>query len=109
MPLVISWSFGQATLKTAAAKAFMPNATIRPGQRKVQRIPREFYSRRATNSLPAWRWTRPATSSCTLQSYGQDGNGYGVYAQAYDSLGTPQGSEFLVNTYTPPGTSTLVR
>ncbi|MEZ4885306.1 MAG: hypothetical protein R3E32_11310 [Chitinophagales bacterium] len=34
------------------------------------------------------------------QSNGQDGYGYGVYAQRYNSSGTPQGSEFLVNTST---------
>jgi hypothetical protein len=31
---------------------------------------------------------------------GQDGNSLGVYAQRYDSFGTTQGSEFLVNTFT---------
>jgi hypothetical protein len=36
----------------------------------------------------------------TWQSNGQDGNGFGVYAQRYNSLGVPQGSEFRVNTYT---------
>jgi hypothetical protein len=30
----------------------------------------------------------------------QDGSGYGVYAQRYNSLGVPQGSEFRVNSYT---------
>jgi hypothetical protein len=35
------------------------------------------------------------------QSLGQDAaNTYGVYAQRYNSSGTAQGSEFLVNTYT---------
>jgi phosphoheptose isomerase len=34
------------------------------------------------------------------QSSGQDGSNYGIYAQRYNSSGTPQGSEFLVNTYT---------
>jgi len=34
-------------------------------------------------------------------SYRQDGSNYGVFAQRYDSSGTPQGSEFQVNTYTP--------
>ena len=34
------------------------------------------------------------------QSYGQDGSGYGVYAQRYNAAGTAQGSEFRVNTYT---------
>ena len=42
-----------------------------------------------------------ASSSFVIawQSYGQDGNGYGIYAQRYDSGGTPVGSEFQVNTY----------
>ena len=34
------------------------------------------------------------------QSYGQDGSGYGIYAQRYNSTGVAQGSEFRVNTYT---------
>jgi hypothetical protein len=33
-------------------------------------------------------------------SGGQDGSGYGVFAQRYDSAGTPLGSEFRVNSYT---------
>ncbi|MFN8375768.1 MAG: hypothetical protein U0694_23210 [Anaerolineae bacterium] len=36
----------------------------------------------------------------TWQSNSQDGQGWGVYAQRYNALGTPQGSEFLVNTVT---------
>ena len=32
--------------------------------------------------------------------YSQDGNGYGVFAQAFNSDGTPSGPEFSVNTYT---------
>ena len=39
------------------------------------------------------------------QSFGQDGNEYGTYAQRYNSAGVPQGSEFLVNTYTTGGQS----
>ncbi|MGJ5631155.1 beta strand repeat-containing protein [Nostoc sp. CALU 1950] len=31
------------------------------------------------------------------QSYGQDGSGYGIYAQRYNSSGVAQGSEFRVN------------
>ena len=35
------------------------------------------------------------------QSNGQDGSGYGIYAQLYNkSVRRPQGSEFQVNTYT---------
>jgi hypothetical protein len=32
-------------------------------------------------------------------SYGQDGDGFGVYAQRYNASGAPQGNEFQVNTY----------
>jgi hypothetical protein len=34
------------------------------------------------------------------ESRNQDGSGYGVYAQRYNNLGQPQGSEFRVNSYT---------
>jgi Ca2+-binding RTX toxin-like protein len=34
------------------------------------------------------------------QSYGQDGSGFGIYAQRYNSAGVAQGNEFKVNTYT---------
>jgi hypothetical protein len=33
-------------------------------------------------------------------SLGQDGSGFGVFAQRFDSTGTPVGGEFRVNTYT---------
>ena len=36
----------------------------------------------------------------TWRSDGQDGSDCGVYAQRYDSSGTPQGAEFRINTYT---------
>ena len=36
----------------------------------------------------------------TWQSSGQDGSGYGVYAQRYNAAGVAQGSEFQVNTFT---------
>ena len=34
------------------------------------------------------------------QSYGQDGDGYGIYGQIFNADGTKSGSEFPVNTYT---------
>ncbi|ADV61466.1 VBCS repeat-containing protein [Isosphaera pallida ATCC 43644] len=34
------------------------------------------------------------------QSFGQDGSGFGVYAQRFDASGNPVGGEFQVNTYT---------
>jgi hypothetical protein len=36
----------------------------------------------------------------TWSSYGQDGSGWGVYAQRYDANGVAQGGEFQVNTTT---------
>jgi hypothetical protein len=36
----------------------------------------------------------------TWESNLQDGDGFGVYAQRYDSAGNPVGAEFRVNTYT---------
>jgi hypothetical protein len=36
----------------------------------------------------------------TWSSNGQDGSGYGVYAQRYNAAGVAQGTEFLVNTFT---------
>ena len=37
----------------------------------------------------------------TWQSFGQDGNDFGVYAQRYNASGVAQGLEFRVNTHTP--------
>ena len=34
------------------------------------------------------------------QSEGKDGDGFGIVARRYDSAGSPQGDEFVVNTYT---------
>ncbi|MBW4577302.1 MAG: hypothetical protein KME08_18685, partial [Aphanothece sp. CMT-3BRIN-NPC111] len=36
----------------------------------------------------------------TWNSYGQDGNGYGIYAQRYNSAGVAMGGEVLINSYT---------
>ncbi len=35
------------------------------------------------------------------QSFQEGANGYGIFAQRFDSAGSPLGSEFHVNTYTP--------
>lgn len=39
-------------------------------------------------------------SVVTWVSFGQDGSGYGVYAQRYNAAGAPEGGEFRVNTTT---------
>lgn len=52
------------------------------------------------------QWVPAVTASASgafvvvWPSFGQDGNGWGVFGQRYDSTGTPQGSEFQVNSYT---------
>jgi hypothetical protein len=40
------------------------------------------------------------TSVVVWQSHGQDGDGWGIFGQRYDSTGSPVGSEFQVNTTT---------
>jgi len=59
------------------------------------------------NTYTSQNQTNPSTAMdsngdfvITWQSNGQDGSGYGVYAQQYDNNGTPVDSEFQVNTYT---------
>ena len=37
----------------------------------------------------------------TWQIAGEDGSGYGIFAQQYNAAGAAQGSEFEINAYTP--------
>jgi hypothetical protein len=55
-----------------------------------------------TNSqnLPATAMDSDGDFVVTWYSNGQDGYGYGIYAQRYDPAGLSQGPEFRVNTYT---------
>jgi hypothetical protein len=41
-----------------------------------------------------------AWTSGPISGFGQDGSGYGAYAQSYSAAGAPIGAEFRVNTYT---------
>ena len=43
----------------------------------------------------------PVTSSSSGTACEQDGSAYGVFGQRFDAAGSPAGSEFQVNTYTP--------
>jgi len=59
------------------------------------------------NTLTTGNQTTPAIAVdadgdyvVTWASFNQDGDGYGIYAQRYNGLGVPQGSEFRVNTFT---------
>jgi hypothetical protein len=58
------------------------------------------------NSYTSFNQQRPSVSSdaagnfvVVWESYRQDGSGYAVAGQRFDSLGAPQGGEFLVNTF----------
>ena len=50
--------------------------------------------------LPSVAMDLLGDSVITWQSYGQDGSGFGIYAQRYNAAGVAQGVEFKVNTYT---------
>jgi hypothetical protein len=50
--------------------------------------------------LPAVAMDADGDFVVAWRSYGQDGSGYGVFAQRYDAAGVGQGGELLVNTQT---------
>ncbi|WP_406694092.1 hypothetical protein V5E97_23895 [Singulisphaera sp. Ch08] len=54
----------------------------------------------ANQAVPVVAMDRSGDFTIAWQSYGQDGSGYGMYAQRYSPSGVPQGTEFRVNTYT---------
>jgi hypothetical protein len=63
----------------------------------------EFRVNTYTNSSqnnPALAMNNNGDFVLTWNSAGQDGSGWGVYAQRYNAAGVPQGSEIQVNTYT---------
>ncbi len=49
---------------------------------------------------PAIAMAQDGTFVIAWQSNGQDGDGTGIFAQRYNTNGTPTGNEFQVNTYT---------
>ncbi|MCZ8192347.1 MAG: DUF4347 domain-containing protein [Microcystis sp. LE19-338.1B] len=72
----------------------------------VIKIGDEFQVNTYTTSVQAFPMIAMDTDGdfvVTWQSDGQDGDGNGIYAQRYNRLGIPQGSEFRVNTFTPRG------
>jgi hypothetical protein len=63
----------------------------------------EFRVNTTTNSYQQYSTVAMDTDGdfvVTWSSYGQDGSGWGVYAQRYNAAGVAQGSEFQVNTTT---------
>jgi len=53
-----------------------------------------------TQHAPSVAMNGPGDFVIAWNSKGQDGSGWGIYAQAYDASGAPQGDEFRANTYT---------
>ena len=53
-----------------------------------------------TQYIPAIAMDADGDFVVTWDSNGQDGSGYGIYAQRYNAAGVAQGSEFRVNTFT---------
>ena len=54
----------------------------------------------STQASPSVAMDNDGNYVVSWQSYGQDGNGYGVYGQRYNAAGVAQGSEFRVNSTT---------
>ena len=74
-------------------------------QRDNPRGPRSAVSSGSILTRPAIKQPRVAMDAAgdfvvAWASIGQDGSGYGVYAQRYNAAGVAQGGEFRVNTYT---------
>lgn len=72
----------------AAGSEFRVNTNTAGAQRTFFWSPQSVASDSSGNFTVTW------------SSYGQDGSGYGVYAQRYSAAGVTQGSEFRVNSFT---------
>ena len=78
---------------------------LRSALRQLRRPARPRVPRQHLHHGPPGRWPSVAADTAgnfvvVWHSHSQDGNGYGVFGQRYDSSGAPLGLEFRVNTYT---------
>ena len=91
---VITWSGDQAGHWNIYAQSYLASGTAAGSEFQVN--PATSYDQEysnvayAGNNNPVFTWS----------SQNQDGSGWGVYLQQYNSAGNPLGSERLVNTYT---------
>src|SRR5262245_16138651 len=72
----------------------------------VSRVGTEFRANGYTQgqqSYQAVAMDRDGDFVVVWQSYGQDGDGAGVFGQRFNAAGVPQAVEFQVNAYTPAG------
>jgi len=75
-------------LAAALGSEFQVNTTTVNSQRTFAESPQSVATDANGNFVVTWA------------SFGQDGNGDGVYAQRYNAAGAAQGSEFRVNSFT---------
>ena len=91
---VVAWqSYGQDASNGRLRPALHRRAASPRG-----RVPRQHRHRRQPDS-PRRGDGRRRRLRRRLAEHGQDGGGYGVYAQRYNAAGVAQGAEFRVNTY----------
>ena len=76
---------------------FGANGQVLGGEQQVSSLTPAHGSSANVTTLSGGGWV------VTWESYGQDGDGYGVYQRHYDSHGSAKGSEELVNTTTAGG------
>ncbi|MEY8144690.1 hypothetical protein AB9F27_21465, partial [Falsihalocynthiibacter sp. CO-5D18] len=93
---VITWvSYDQdGSFPGVYAQAYNPDGTPQGGETQVNTYTTSGQYEPQITALSDGGWVIAWNSS------GQDGDGWGIYAQAYNPDGTPQGSETQVNTYT---------
>ena len=76
------------------AQAYNADGTAQGGEVQVNTVTTNFQERPQITALTDGGWV------ITWMSRDQDGDNWGIYAQAYNADGTPQGGEVQVNTYT---------
>ena len=104
MEVTLSASNGTVTLDWASVTATTVGSEFRVNTTTSDRqatLDGEFYGG-ATNDFDTRSVASDATGNfvVTWSSKNQDGDGWGVYAQRYNSSGVAQGGEFRVNTST---------
>ncbi len=105
--LTLNAIFGDYTLSVTDSASSGPNAGMTANSSPISVLGVPAGSEFQVNTYTAGNQQGAKVASDTAgdyvvvwQSQGQDGDGYGIYAQLYNAAGVTQGSEFQVNTYT---------
>jgi hypothetical protein len=92
---VVVWSADDSAVGPGIiGQRFDPRGVRRGGEFRVNTYTGGFASGPVVASAADGRFV------VAWNHYGQDGSGYGVFAQRFDASGAPLGAEFRVNTYT---------